>query len=108
MFQILMNVYLIRVTPMQHVTILMAVLCVPVLVDMMVMAFSVPVSCSMVYCLISCLSVMIVDINECLLDTNGCDQGCINTPGSFLCNCFEGYVLNEDGYACDGECIVHK
>ena len=42
------------------------------------------------------------DIDECALDTDGCDQGCINTHGSFQCNCSEGYLLNEDGFTCDG------
>ena len=42
------------------------------------------------------------DVDECGLDIDGCDQGCNNTVGSFLCTCSEGYVLNEDGYTCDG------
>ena len=46
---------------------------------------------------------MYVDIDECVLSTDGCGQSCVNTPGSFMCNCSEGYVLNEDGYTCDGE-----
>ena len=40
------------------------------------------------------------------MGTDGCDQGCINIPGSFLCNCSEGYVLNEDSFSCDGERIL--
>ena len=51
---------------------------------------------------------MSVDIDECELDAHGCDQHCINIPGSFMCNCFEGYVLNVDGYTCDGESIVEN
>ena len=47
------------------------------------------------------------DIDECALDTDGCDQGCINTPGSFQCNCSEGYQLNEDGFTCDGNLKIY-
>lgn len=47
-----------------------------------------------------------LDIDECMLDTNGCDQSCINTPGSFMCNCSEGYILNENGFSCYGESIL--
>ena len=36
------------------------------------------------------------------MDTDGCDQGCINTLGSFQCDCDVGYELNEDGFTCDG------
>ena len=47
------------------------------------------------------------DIDECALDTDGCNQGCINTPGSFQCNCSEGYQLNEDGFTCDGNLKIY-
>ena len=43
------------------------------------------------------------DVDECALDIDGCDQGCNNTVGSFNCTCMEGYVLNEDGFSCDGK-----
>ena len=47
--------------------------------------------------------VEILDINECDLNIDGCDQTCVNTVGSFLCNCTDGYELNEDGILCDGK-----
>ena len=43
---------------------------------------------------------------ECDVDNGGCDQICINTIGNFHCNCTEGYLLNEDGFSCDGESII--
>ena len=46
---------------------------------------------------------MLTDFHECEIDNGGCDQICINAVGDFHCNCSEGYVLNEDGYTCDGE-----
>ena len=46
---------------------------------------------------------MVPDIDECALDTDGCEQDCINTPGSFQCDCFEGFLLNEDNITCYGE-----
>ena len=39
-----------------------------------------------------------MDINECALDNGGCDQKCINEPGSFSCACYEGFRL--DHYRC--------
>ena len=44
-----------------------------------------------------------IDIDECAMDIDGCAQGCNNTVGSFNCTCSEGYVLNEDGFFCDGK-----
>ena len=49
------------------------------------------------------LTCLCLDIDECLVDGGGCDQDCNNTFGSFVCSCSEGYMLNEDGYSCDGE-----
>ncbi|XP_078351498.1 polycystin family receptor for egg jelly-like isoform X1 [Oculina patagonica] len=48
---------------------------------------------------------MCVDIDECVLDWDDCDEAlttCVNTPGSFLCFC-DDHELN---YAWDGEACV--
>lgn len=42
------------------------------------------------------------DTNECLVyEGNICHHRCINTPGSFRCDCFPGYVLQEDAFSCE-------
>ena len=33
---------------------------------------------------------------------NDCHQECINTIGSFTCECLEGFVLNSDNRTCSG------
>ena len=39
--------------------------------------------------------VFLTDINEC--ENSGiCDDRCINTIGSFFCECYPGYQLNND------------
>ena len=43
-----------------------------------------------------------LDIDECSLQVDECDQDCNNTAGSYTCNCDGGYVLNDDGFHCDG------
>ena len=42
----------------------------------------------------------IADIDECMGD-HGCDQTCVNTPGSYYCNCERGFqpINNTE---CDG------
>jgi len=42
------------------------------------------------------------DIDECE-DESSCGYICINSPGSYVCVCSDGYELNEDGAACDGK-----
>lgn len=45
--------------------------------------------------------VEVEDTNECLVyEGNICQHSCINTPGSYRCECFPGYVLQEDAFTC--------
>ena len=41
-----------------------------------------------------------IDENECDLYTN-CRHSCVNTEGSFHCDCNEGHELVSDGYSCN-------
>ena len=45
---------------------------------------------------------MLADTNECDLAENNCTELCMNTPGSFYCDCDYGSALNDDGYSCTG------
>ena len=42
-----------------------------------------------------------VDINECYLQIDLCEQQCVNALGSYECSCYDGYTLNGDGQTCD-------
>jgi len=42
------------------------------------------------------------DVNECNGD-HECDHDCMNTVGSFLCSCDNGYLLQPDGRTCEGK-----
>ena len=42
------------------------------------------------------------DNDECALDTHLCHHVCINTIGSYICDCNVGYMLNSDGLTCSG------
>lgn len=45
--------------------------------------------------------VEVEDMDECLIyEGNICHHRCVNTPGSFRCECFPGYVLQEDAVTC--------
>ena len=45
----------------------------------------------------------LLDVDECQSNTsNICEQECVNVPGSFTCDCDNGYKLNADGRSCDG------
>ncbi|XP_058949574.2 mucin-like protein isoform X2 [Pocillopora verrucosa] len=48
------------------------------------------------------------DIDECQNKSGiNCDQLCVNLPGSYFCDCNNGYKLNADGGTCDdiNECL---
>lgn len=49
------------------------------------------------------------DLNECILMPNICEGGeCINTDGSFRCECPMGFVLDASGTRCIGRYIDEK
>ena len=41
-----------------------------------------------------------LDLDECNVNNGGCDDNCMNTPGSFSCACSAGYMLLMDGRSC--------
>ena len=43
------------------------------------------------------------DINECMEEVDNCVQNCANIVGSFVCNCSSGFLLDDDGYSCNGD-----
>ena len=46
----------------------------------------------------------LTDINECSNKSlHKCSQKCVNKPGSYACDCYDGYKLANDGYACSGK-----
>lgn len=48
-------------------------------------------------------SSLLLDIDECLRDPTLCRGGrCVNTPGSYKCECPEGHELTTNGKACKG------
>lgn len=44
------------------------------------------------------------DVDECESDASLCDQICVNTDGSFICECMDGYELTVDNI-CQGKCF---
>ena len=47
--------------------------------------------------------IVFLDVNECLVATdNNCSQICVNTIGSFHCQCNSGYILSSDNSTCNG------
>ena len=42
------------------------------------------------------------DVDECLIDNNGCSHQCVNTPGSAHCQCPEGWILSDGARICQG------
>ena len=41
-------------------------------------------------------------MNECIMNNGGCAQSCTNSPGSYYCNCSDGYSLSLDRHNCSG------
>jgi len=45
-------------------------------------------------------------VDECVVNHGGCQYSCENTPGSFVCTCPPGYLLDTDRRHCIG--IPHR
>ena len=43
------------------------------------------------------------DIDECANSTDNCTHGCVNTEGSYYCNCPAGYEISGDNTTCIGK-----
>ena len=56
------------------------------------------------YCPIVIIS---IDIDECVTTSHECAHQCINTLGSFVCACDDGWELDEDGKTCEVAGTVH-
>lgn len=53
----------------------------------------------------STLKICNVDIDECAKDHGNCQHECVNTLGSYVCTCHNGYTLHENGHDCkEGGC----
>ena len=48
------------------------------------------------------ISHIMTDINECSTNNGGCQHSCINSVGSYECQCRSGYQLSSDGRSCPG------
>lgn len=51
-----------------------------------------------------------LDIDECVENNGSCEQNCINTPGSFICDCPKGFRLSDDMSSCEdvNECLLRN
>lgn len=50
--------------------------------------------------------VEVEDMDECLIyEGNICHHRCVNTLGSYRCECFPGYVMQEDAFTCVQETV---
>ena len=49
--------------------------------------------------------ISLLDNNECLSGNGGCQEVCVNTNGSYYCDCQTGYRLKSDNNSCIGKYI---
>ena len=48
---------------------------------------------------------LMLDVDECELEHDECQQICGNTPGSYVCGCYFGFTLSSDRRSCRGKLI---
>lgn len=60
---------------------------------------------------VSCLPLFLslpADIDECQVHNGGCQHRCVNTRGSYYCECHPGSRLHVDGRTCLGEEVIFR
>ena len=57
---------------------------------------------SSILCSFKNINITTIDINECKFDNGGCTDLCTNTPGSYTCQCEDGFALAVDKHSCYG------
>ena len=50
-------------------------------------------------------ALFLLDVNECTKSSDGCEQNCTNTVGSFECSCDSGFVLDDNHLSCNGKSL---
>lgn len=48
-----------------------------------------------------------LDFDECKAHSHDCQQSCVNTQGSFRCECHSGFILQRDRKSCEGIVTLH-
>ena len=48
------------------------------------------------------LLVISLDVDECALNMDDCDQLCVNDLGSYHCECYNGYFRDNNTSSCVG------
>ena len=51
----------------------------------------------------TCIIAGAADVDECTEENGGCEHGCENIIGSYLCTCRTGYFLAVNGKNCVGK-----
>ena len=46
------------------------------------------------------------ELDPCALGKHGCEHACVSSGDSFVCQCFEGYILREDGKTCRSKFLL--
>ena len=59
------------------------------------------------YIVLKIIDLRFIDINECLNNNGGCTHTCVNKPGSYECQCNEGFYTNDSGRNCLGNIVTN-
>lgn len=51
--------------------------------------------------------VTVTGVDHCAQQDHGCEQLCLNTEESFVCQCSEGFLINDDLKTCSSESPFH-
>lgn len=55
---------------------------------------------------VSLIPLGFLELDACALGDHGCEHSCVSSEDTFVCQCFEGYILREDGKTCRSKFLL--
>lgn len=80
-------------------------------VSILIFSIIIIIICFIIWAFVTCFkywhSYFFPDKDVCNSVDHGCEHVCVNTDNSYICQCYEGFVLREDEKTCKSKLLIY-